>query len=221
MTNEYDTASPITLEYVAEQNERILHEMHRLREDIRFVNIAAQRCNRSLETILPPPPEPPNGMLKAARITLTIASALAVVLIVLLAYGRAEAFPCYYERNGMGPLCATTPPGAAYAYAPPVPEAVEPDAPPEPPPPQAEPPLPRPLPGPPPGLLCVAAPPPEPWAFVALNVRYLPNGPVIGTLMAGHPVRLTGQFWQNWVVADNGWGLVGWVFAPYLACGGW
>ena len=77
---------------------------------------------------------------------------------------------------------------------------------------------PPPPPGPPPGQQCIVAAPPEPFAAVALNVRVAPNGPVLGTLFNGHPVTLTGLAWERWVVVDNGWGLIGWAFGPFLYC---
>ena len=116
MSNElvpqYAMEEPVTLDSIAEQNESILQEMRRLREDIRFLNVLTQQCHRSIETIAPSPEiklSSTNGLLKAARITATIAAALAVLLIVLLAYGRAAQAQTPTLTQVYGP--ARVPPG--------------------------------------------------------------------------------------------------------------
>ncbi len=69
---------------------------------------------------------------------------------------------------------------------------------------------------PPPPPVCVVTGAPGVW----LNLRTVPNGPIIGAMQPGTPLSLVGPVSGRWGFVQTPWGAAGWAFLPYTTCGG-
>jgi hypothetical protein len=68
---------------------------------------------------------------------------------------------------------------------------------------------------PPPPPVCVVTLPPWEW----LNLRVVPNGPIIGPMPPGTPLTLFNVN-GRWGFVQTPLGFIGWAFLPYTTCGG-